>query len=262
MNDRSIKTIDDVILILDNIILETETTNNPLGYFAVLYQKVTIKVKEGISQNFFDDALRMEKLDIIFAKRYIDAYYSWKAKKAITQAWEKALVLSTSNSTLVFQHLLIGMNAHINLDLGIAAASISTKENIQELQSDFNKINEILSSLVDEVQFGLSAVWPLLKWILSKLGKIDNYLVDFSMQIARDGAWSFATSLIHCNTTEQPAQIERRDAKVSNKSAIITQPGKWVQLLFWIILLGERGSVSEKMNKLKSVKTENLAPRI
>jgi hypothetical protein len=35
---------------------------------------VTKKVKNGIENNLFDDGPRMEKLDVIFAKRYIDAY--------------------------------------------------------------------------------------------------------------------------------------------------------------------------------------------
>src|SRR5690606_12551437 len=94
------------------------------------------------------------------------------------------------------QHLLLGMNAHINLDLGIAAAEISTKENIHQLKNDFIKINEILSAQVDEVQFGLSSIWNPLKKILSKTGKFDNYLVDFSMKIARDGAWNFASEMV------------------------------------------------------------------
>ena len=39
--------INDVIHILGEIIQEAEVNSDPLGYFAVLYQKVTIKVKEG-----------------------------------------------------------------------------------------------------------------------------------------------------------------------------------------------------------------------
>lgn len=77
MNTIQINSINEVINELEKIISESEKTNNPLGYFAVLYRKVTIKVKEGIEYNLFDDSPRMEKLDVIFAKRYIDAYYAW-----------------------------------------------------------------------------------------------------------------------------------------------------------------------------------------
>lgn len=43
------------------------------GYFAVLYRKVTAKVKEGIAAGFFDDPGPMERLDVLFADRYLDA---------------------------------------------------------------------------------------------------------------------------------------------------------------------------------------------
>ena len=42
----------------------------------------------------------------------------------------------------------MGMNAHINLDLGLAAAEISTPENIHSLATDFRRINQVLADLV------------------------------------------------------------------------------------------------------------------
>jgi hypothetical protein len=252
MKSTQLNSIDEVIAILDNIIIETEKNNNPLGYFAVLYRKVTVKVKEGIEKNYFDNGPRMEKLDVIFAQYYIDAYFAWKQNQTVSQSWKKAFIISENKSMLVLQHLLMGMNAHINLDLGIAAAEISTRENIHLLKNDFIKINEILSAQVEEVQFGLSSIWKPLKKILSKTGQLDNYLVDFSMEIARDGAWRFAEEMVQFKETGWLNFIGDRDFKVAEKSKIITHPGKWIQLLLWLIWLGERGSVSEKMNKLKA----------
>ncbi len=260
MNLTPVKTIDDVIKVLDSIMEESLNTQSVLGYFAVLYQKVTIKVKDGIENHFFDNNERMEKLDVIFAKRYIDAYFAWKNNQALTLSWEKTFLLEKDKKKLVFQHLLMGMNAHINLDLGIAAAEISTKENIHLLKNDFIKINNILSSLVEEVQYGLSAIWPALKWILSKSGKLDNYLVDFSMEIARDGAWNFATIIVGQDSERWPQEVKIRDLKVAEKSRIITHPGKWIQFLLWMIRLREKGTVAEKIKKLKLIHTglENL----
>ena len=252
MNLTELKTIDDVIRSLELIILDSLENNDPLGYFAALYQKVTIKVKEGIQQHIFENGPRMEKLDIVFAKRYIDAWVAWKNNEPVTQSWEKAFVLARQKSPLVLQHLLIGMNAHINLDLGIAAAEVSPGEKILLLENDFNKINEILSSLVVEVQNNLSTIWPLLKWILSKTGKIDDLLVDFSMEKARKGAWKSATEMAKLNADGLNPYIHLRDMKVAVKSKIITHPGIFINLLIWIIRIGEIGSVAEKIQKLKN----------
>jgi len=248
---KPVTTIDDVILTLDSIIDDSLRNEETVGYFAVLYQKVTVKVKEGIESGYFDDGPRMEKLDVVFAKRYIDAYYAWKNNQTVTDSWKKAFLLANDDSLLVIQHLLLGMNAHINLDLGIAAAKVSESGKIDELEDDFYRINEILASMVDEVQKGLSSIWPFLRKILRLLNEVDNFIVDWSMKIARNGAWKYACNMVAFSPHEWPGQIKVRDLKVALKTQIITQPGKWVLFLFWIIRLSERGSVSNKIQKLK-----------
>ncbi|CAL2102103.1 conserved protein of unknown function [Tenacibaculum sp. 190130A14a] len=247
---KPIHTIDDVIEILQDIIEESMLTESPLGYFAALYQKVTIKVKEGIQNNFFDDGKRMEKLDIIFAKRYIDAYYHYKQNKTISSSWEKAFGISTNYWYIVLQHLLVGMNAHINLDLGIAAAEVSKNQNINHLKNDFDKINEILSSLVTEVEDNLAQIWPFLRKILKWSRKVDNFLVDFSMELAREGAWKFAVELANTPDENKNQAILNRDQKVANKANIIISPGFIPQVIFMIIRVSEKGSITQKIKDL------------
>ena len=246
-------TIEHVISQLDEIIYESEITKNPLGYFAVLYRSVTVKVKEGIENNFFDDGSRMEQLDIIFAKRYIDAYYSWQKNEPVSQSWQKAFELSTGYWPIVLQHLLIGMNAHINLDLGIAATEVSKNKNLNDLENDFNKINEILFSLVNKVQNNLADIWPGLKKILQKTGIADDFFVDFSMELARDGAWKFAQFISNTPKNNIRFMIETRDIKVAKKASLITNPGFVAKLIFCIIRLGEKGTVEKRIRQLASV---------
>jgi hypothetical protein len=245
-----INTIDEVIETLDEIIKKSKDSNDTAGYFAALYRKVTAKVKEGIANNEFEDGARMERLDVIFAKRYLDAYFSWKKNEAVSKSWQKAFDITTNYWPIVLQHLLTGMNAHISLDLGIAAAEISTGKNIAHLQNDFNKINTILSSLVNEVQNNLANIWPRLKWILQKTKNVDDFLIDFSMQLSREGAWKFAMSVADKPAGELKTLIFARDAKVAEKSKIITHDGFWASFIFGIIRLGERGTVKQKIEDL------------
>lgn len=251
MDLKQISTIDEIIVLLENIIIETERNNDSLGYFAALYQKVTIKVKEGIDSGFFDDGSRMEQLDIAFAKRYLQAFSDYQKNIPVTESWKKAFDLSDNYWPIVLQHLLMGMNAHINLDLGIAAAEISSGKNITELKNDFNRINEILSKLVHEVEDNLSAVWPVLKYILKWSGKIDDYLVDFSMKLARDGAWKFANQMTGFPENEIESSIAERDLRVANKVSVILKPGFIASLALRLIRITERGSVSEKIQSLR-----------
>ncbi len=249
---KPIHTIDDVIATLDDIIIQSKSDSSTLGYFAALYKKVTVKVKEGIENNFFDDGPRMEKLDIIFASRYLNAYYDYKENKAVTLSWQKAFQMSTSYWPIVLQHLLIGMNAHINLDLGIAAAQVMKGHDIENLKGDFDKINEILSSLVSEVENDLTTIWPTLKKILKFTRKVDNFLVDFSMELARDGAWKFAKEVAHTPDGEIPLLIDKRDQKVANNANIVSNPGFIATTILMIIRLGERGTIADKIDNLNN----------
>ena len=249
---KQIHNIDDVIATLDVIIEESQMNDNPLGYFAALYKKVTIKVKEGITDNYFDDGPRMEKLDVIFASRYIHAYNAYQDKKSVTKSWEKAFNLSHKYWPIVLQHLLIGMNAHINLDLGIAAAEVMKGKDIENLKGDFDKINEILSSLVYEVQNDLAEIWPTLKKILKWTGKVDDFLIDFSMEIARNGAWKFAVEVAESPVNKIATVLASRDQSVAKIGSLITNPGWIASAIFKIIRLGEKGSVSDKIEDMES----------
>lgn len=252
MNPPKITTISKVILVLERIVKECEEQQNPRGYFAVLYLKVTKAVKEGIENKVFQDNERMEQLDVVFASRYIDAYYLSKTKKPITESWTAAFKLDKLYWPIVLQHLLIGMNAHINLDLGIAAAEVMKGKNIEDLHDDFNHINTILASLVSDVEKDLSEIWPTLSKILKLTKKVDNFLVNFSMTLARDGAWKFAQYLSKADPNSWHTAIKNRDLKVAKKAQIITKPGKLVSFIFAIVRIGEKGNVLDKIQDLKN----------
>lgn len=251
-----INTIEEVIDALDTIIIEAKQENNPLGYFAALYRNVTIKVKNAIEGKDphikFQDNVRMERLDVIFASRYIEAYYEFKAKKATTNSWHQAFVLSEKFWPIVLQHLLIGMNAHINLDLGIAAAEVMKGKKIQDLETDFNKINELLASLVGAVESDLSRIWPTLKKILKWTQGFDDFLINFSMKKARESAWNFAVELSEVKEeSSYNNKIKIRDQETAELANLVASPGFLVNLIFKIIRLGERGSVTQKIEDLE-----------
>ncbi|HKK79604.1 MAG TPA: DUF5995 family protein [Phaeodactylibacter sp.] len=250
MTVKEPQTIDEVIAALEAIIQDCQERNDPLGYFAALYHRVTVKVKEGIAEGFFDDGERMEQLDVVFAKRYLEAYHAFRRQAPTTLAWDKAFQLAPEYWPIVLQHLLMGINAHINLDLGIAAAEVSKGKDIRVLQADFNRINEVLSGLVHEVQHNLSVIWFPLRKILQWARDTDDLVVDFSMKIARDGAWRFALALAALPEERWPAVTEARDRKVADKTRLVTSPGRVIQFGLRLVRLGERGTVGEKIEVL------------
>lgn len=250
MKPENIQTIDEVVSALEHIVAESVQSNHTAGYFAALYLKVTIEVKNGIDAGFFEDGPRMEKLDVIFAKRYLVAYDAYRKNQPVAEVWKKAFDLSDQYWPIVLQHLLMGMNANINLDLGLSAVETARGKNLADLETDFNKINEILSSLVRDMQGRLSLVWPALKYILKWTGKIDDYLVDFSMKLARDGAWKFANEFSAVTEKEVATAIANRDQRVTAKTKVILKPGRMATFALRIIRITERGTIAEKIGKM------------
>lgn len=244
------KTIDEVILHLEAILQQTLTDKNPMGYFAALYHQVTVTVKEGIATGYYTDCKRMEMLDVMFANRYLEAYTQFTQNNRCTDSWQYAFETTKKIWPTVLQNLLLGINAHINLDLGIAAVQTCPGEGIHALKDDFDKINRVLAGLVADVEKRMEAIWPTLTYLLKKIEKADSLLIDFSMQQARDGAWKFATELAVLPPGQQEAAIRERDKKIAKIALLITKPGFLISLFFGVIRIGEIGTVAKKIEIL------------
>lgn len=243
-------TIDEVVDQLEAIIETSITTNDPKGYFAALYQQVTIQVKQGIADGFFEDGLRMEQLDVVFANRYLAAYYAYMEGQPCSASWAIAFQQTDQYWPVVMQHLLLGMNAHIALDLGIAAAEVGRDKPMDTLQRDFYAINTVLASLVDDVQQQLTKISPGLSWVLKRSGKLDDFLADFTMGTVRDEAWNLALVLATAPEETVSDLIEDRDRKVAKDARTLVDVGWLAKLFLKVLRLLERGTVSEKIQNL------------
>src|SRR5262245_58288181 len=104
------ETIDEVLAELDQKIRWAREERNRLGFFAALYRNVTRKVKEGIAAGLFEDGARMEKLDVIFATRYLTAFESFQRGEPLTKCWLVAFKLASKWKPIILQHLLCAMN--------------------------------------------------------------------------------------------------------------------------------------------------------
>lgn len=247
------QTIAEVISRLEEIILLAEKNADRTGYFAALYKQVTVavagKIKEG---NFFADNVRMEKLDVVFANRYLDAYDNYKQGLPCSASWKLAFDAALSWKSMVIDHLMLGMNAHIGLDLGIAAATVAPGASINALQDDFNKINIVLNSLVNEVKNDLFSMWPLSRLISKlKLGKLEDAIAGFSMTIARDAAWQVALAYAPLtDTAAKESYINTRDKDVAEFGNKLLHPGVFMSTVMYIFRLFEFGTVSGKIKRL------------
>ena len=243
-------TIKEVLKELDQIIDETVIENNHLGIFAYVYRRTTAQIMEAVQNGRFEDNPRMEKMDVTFANLYIKAYYDYKEGNHVSHAWQSSFDARNSGISIV-QHLMLGMNAHINLDLGQSAALTEQGENIQELRNDFMEVNKVLAELTDVMQKKLGRVSPLM-FVLDWVGqRSDEKLINFSMIKARDFAWKLAEDLANLKGKAKQERIDQADKNISFLSKIlINPPGLLLNSAVALLKLSEEKNVKKIIDKL------------
>ena len=248
------KSIDEVLHELEEIIHYSIEHNDRVGYFASLYYKVTAKVKAGIVAGEFEDGARMEKLDVIFAQRYIDAYHQWRKGEPVTGSWKVAFESSSKRSLLALQHLLLGINAHINLDLGIAATLTADGTDMRAIYRDFKSINDVIASLTYGVINNLRMISPFLSVLGLKAANSNSMLIQFSITSARDGAWVFAEELMDHKADERHKCINVRDEQINKLGMDIAHTKGMMRFMVWVIRLFEKKNVGRNIEILHTHK--------
>jgi hypothetical protein len=226
-----IQKISDVVSWLDEIVLACENTQNRMGYFAALYKRMTVSVATGITNGSFQDGARMEKLDLVFAQRYLDAFDAFQHKAVCSSSWQYAFDNCADTSLTVIQHLLMGINTHINLDLAIAAAAIAPGDSIFALEEDFNRINNVIAALVNDIQESLCQVWAPMRLLTAIANHRQEAVLNFNIDIARKTAWANALIMANMNVSQLSDHIKGMDATVNILGQKIHSPGMLAELL-------------------------------
>lgn len=246
----SIRTIDHVLERLDLEVERALDDRSRLGYFAALYRGVTARVATGIQEGRFEDGERMERLDVVFARRYLDAVEQRRRGAETTRSWRVAFDAADHWPPCILQHLLVGMNAHIGLDLGIAAAQTAPGRDIAALRADFDEITVLLGEMVDDVQDRISEVSPWM-WLLDRLAlETDEALCTFSLGASRRLAWRWAEHLAGPAAHRQDDAIGRLDAAVALLGHRILRPSLPVRAALLVARVRETRDVAKVIQAL------------
>lgn len=245
--------IDEVIEHLDRIVIDSEQSRRRLGYFPAMYNRVTRRVKQHLLEGAFDDNPRMERFDVIFANRYLTAYYAYRDGRPCSKSWRIAFEAANTWSPMVIQHLIAGMNAHISLDLGISAAETETKD-LPSLRNDFDKINDILDSLIDEIEAELREIFHPLYTFDKLTGNVYWRVAHTGIIRARNDAWQVAEEYSKLRSdTARAAFINARDEQVLRRGEFILQPPAMVRVMAGHLRFFEQGNIADKVRILNRV---------
>jgi hypothetical protein len=238
---------------LDRTVERCARDGDRIGYFAAMYGAVTRTIAGRTAAGEFDDASRMEHFVAAFAGRYLDAVDAWVRGQPVVGSWRLAFEAAGRWRPVILQHLLLGMNAHINLDLGVTAAEHAIDGALDAVRADFDAVNDVLAALVDECQGALGDVSPWLGLADSIGGRGDETMIRFSLIAARRQAWTVATRLAPLAPTERAAAVDAVDAGAVRVGTRVAHPGVGASALLLLVRARERASPADVMRRLAAV---------
>lgn len=246
------KNTDEVIAYLDQIIAESKVQQSRVGFFAALYRQVSLKIKQGIDQGLFDDNDRMNRFSAAFANRYFDALVGDRNGGKITKSWKIAFQTVPQSDVIILQHLLLAINAHINLDLGIVVAQLCPGEKLVTFTNDFQTVNKLLIEILDNIQGAVNEFSPLFDILDRVGGRNEEEVIKFSITKARAHAWNVAENLAFLSAEQQANQIINWDEKIAFLGQVIISPSRIIDKALDLIQAEESKDVSKIIDALNS----------
>jgi Family of unknown function (DUF5995) len=193
------ETIDEVIERLQRLLEPLTSANDPRQYFHATYLRTTIAVAAEIKRGGFVDPEWTERWDVAFAGFYLDAIEATLAGSEPSQPW--AIAFGAPSDMPALNHVLFGMNAHINYDLPQALVAVITDEEFDQptvvarRDADHRNIDRVLAGRVaaeDEVLIGISGPGSRLNRLLRPLNELGSRRF---LREAREKVWANAVVL-------------------------------------------------------------------
>jgi hypothetical protein len=145
----NLRTIEDVQVALEKLNHDLSVEGlEQLINFNHTYLIITKNVKNAMKKNLFDHPEFLEQFDTVFADYYLRALRAYIRKTPAPPAWIFACDKAHKRQCSAFITMALGVNAHVNNDI---AQVLRDTEPSDEVRRDYNLINSIIASSIDEV---------------------------------------------------------------------------------------------------------------
>lgn len=144
--------IDALIERMEALLEPLRAADDPRQYFHAVYLRTTTAVAGAIKGGGFIDPGWAERWDVTFADLYLDALEAAMSGGQPTRPWQIAFGAPTDLPAL--NHVLLGMNAHINFDLPQALVMVITDDEfgtpalMAKREADHRAIDRVLAARV------------------------------------------------------------------------------------------------------------------
>jgi hypothetical protein len=189
------------------------------GYFPAMYARVTRRVIDDAAAGRFVDATRMATFVVGFADHYLHARAD---PSSAAKCWRGSFDVAGDSSLLIVQHLLLGINAHVNFDLPQTVVQlVDGGAGLAAIRPDFDSVNKVLADTYDELMGDLDRVT---RWTSKAAAYGGGWAFNFSLRAARQQAWRAATRLAAETDTERRDDVAVLDELVAVLAFMVTRP--------------------------------------
>lgn len=154
MTYRPASSLEEVIERMHRILEPLVDADDQRRHFHATYMRTMEAVEAEINRGGFRDPAWVERWDVRFADLYLEAFDAWEKGARPSRPWLVAFEASREPRIAPLRHVLLGMNAHINLDLPQALVATITDEEFDDQavlarrSSDHVRIDDILMERV------------------------------------------------------------------------------------------------------------------
>ncbi len=182
------------------------------GIFCTAYLRITRALDSEMETAGFRDPDWMARYLVCFANLYRRALLAYELgdRPAVPKAWRIAFDAARDGTGLVIQHLVLGINAHINHDLAVALGEVGIDPDRATRYADHTRVNEVLGRATAELKESVGTMYaPLLNRLDRAAGTLDDELTAFSIPKARDHAWGFAVAITGSRSSAERTLLRR-----------------------------------------------------
>jgi hypothetical protein len=200
--------VDALVLLEDRFV----AADDKRSIFVTAYRTITLELQRRIGASRFEDNAWVSRYLLAFANLYRRALHAYEqpGREAVPLPWRIAFEAAASGPALLMQHLLLGINAHINHDLALGLIEVTIDPQRESRRRDHTAVNAALEQATDPVQQRLAQLYaPGLQLLDGACGVLDERVTNFSFAKARDCAWSSAVRLADCRDDASRAQCRR-----------------------------------------------------
>jgi hypothetical protein len=204
---------------MTTLVDQWEAAHDRRAIFLGCYRLMTRNMLDAIEAGRFHDGLWVSQLLGRFANYYFAALDRFEQDESNTPpVWKLAFEATRDEDVMTLQHLLLGVNAHINFDLVFSLCDLlqtewaeATPKQREQRHADHELVNRIIGETTDVVQDQVVEQFsPWTDWLDKLLGPMDEWLTSRLISHWREDVWETAVRYLEAADADTRAELHQQ----------------------------------------------------